>query len=93
MTNIVKGKAIVDFEKIIEQVYTAALKDASDEQPDIEEIEQESYQRGMEDAFDSPQMEKYNAGYVVEQFANCKTLEDFTEKLKEITNRSFNFMQ
>ena len=55
--------------------------------------EDKGYINGKRDAFDdSNAVEKLCTEYTVIQFADCKTLSDFQDKLKEITNRSYNFM-
>lgn len=42
--------------------------------------------------FNESATEKENIEYAVEAFKECKTLEDFQEKYREIENRSFNFI-
>jgi len=81
MKNEVKGKALVDFEKIIKEVNVAAYDDGHTE----------GYKQGLEDIPDG-YIEKLNTEYTVKQFSECVTLSDFQDKLKEITNRSYNFM-
>jgi len=84
MTNAVKGKALVDFENIIADVHQAGFNEG-------EKIgrknEADEFEQSMEREF-----EKRNYEFTATQFADCETLQDFTEKLKEITLRSYNFM-
>lgn len=84
MNTEVKGKAIIDFEKIIQNVHTSAWDEGEKKGRLNESLEIE---QSMEREF-----EMRNTNYVVEQFESCKTLEDFQTKLTEIINRSYNFM-
>lgn len=84
MNTETKGKAIIDFEKIILNVHEVAYNQGEKAGRKNEAIEiSQSMER---------EMEKANTEYCVAQFADCKTLEDFQTKLTEITNRSYNFM-
>lgn len=84
MTNETKGRAIVGFEKIIlnieEVAYAAGEKEGR--KNGVSE-----YKKELDREF-----EKYGTNYAILQFQDCKTISDFQDKLKEITNRSFNFM-
>lgn len=78
---------IDECDEIMDESYDAGYNLGYDEGKD------EGYQSGREDAFsDESRIEKANTEYCVQQFADCKTLEDFQCKLTEITNRSYNFM-
>jgi len=85
MTNNVKGKAIVDFEKIIAEIHSSGYDEG------FKEGKKKGEQQYEEDV-NAGSFEKICTEYVVDQFADCKTLQDFQDKLKEITLRSFNFM-
>ncbi len=84
MKNEVKGKAIVDFEKIILNVHEVAYNEGEKKgrENSVEEYKQEQER----------EQEKFATNYVVEQFTDCKTLPEFQDKLREITNRSYNFL-
>lgn len=84
MKNEVKGKAIVDFEKIIKNVHDEAFDEGHT-------VGHEAGKSEAEQEFETDQ-EKRNTEYVTAQFADCKTLSDFQEKYNEIRNRSYNFM-
>lgn len=79
-----KGKALLDFEKIIKDVHDAAFDDGekTGRKNEADEMEQ-----GMELEF-----ERRNTEYVVSEFADCHTLADFQDKLKWIALRSYNFL-
>lgn len=84
MNTETKGKAIIDFKKIILNVNEVAFNEGekSGRKNGIEEYKQE-----IEREF-----EKRSTEYCVSQFSDCKTLADFQTKLTEITNRSYNFI-
>lgn len=42
--------------------------------------------------WEDSEIEKVGCNFVVEQFSDCLSLEDFREKYLEIQRRSFNFM-
>lgn len=59
----------------------------------IYEVVSDEYDTGVEDGTDGVDEEKIGVTYAVEQFSDCYTLEDFTDKQLEITRRSYNFMK
>jgi hypothetical protein len=84
MNTETKGKAIVNFEKIIDEVYQSGVTDGEKQGRENRLAE---FEQSMETKF-----EKRNANFAVEKFSDCKTLEDFTSVFNEIRNRSYNFM-
>lgn len=84
MNTETKGRAIIDFEKIILNVNEVAFNEG----------EKSGRKKAEKDILESMEreFEKSNTEYCVTQFESCKTLEDFQTKLTEITNRSYNFM-
>lgn len=84
MNNETKGRAIVDFEKIILNVHEAAWNEGEKKG---RKNQADEFEQSMDIEF-----EKHATEYTVKQFTDCHTLADFQEKLKEITSRSYNFM-
>lgn len=52
---------------------------------------EEGYQQGV-DEIDDNYREKIGVEYAVEAFKECKTLEDFQDKQRELTNLACTFM-
>ena len=77
-------KAIVNFEKIIDEVYQSGVTDGEKQGRENQSIE---FEQSMETEF-----EKRNADFVVEKFSDCKTLEDFQEAYKWIFITHCNYM-
>lgn len=84
MDNVTKGKAIVDFEKIILNIDEVAYN-AGEKQGRVNGVEE--YKQEIEQDF-----EKYATSYVIQQFSDCQTLSDFQDKIKWIVARNCNFL-
>lgn len=84
MNDQIKGKAIIDFEKIIAMVNDSAFE-AGEKEGKAAGIEQ--YKQDV-----ASTTEKLNTEYVVEKFSDCNTLDEFKDVFHEIRNRSYNFM-
>jgi hypothetical protein len=86
-----RGRALADFEKIIEEVYECSYSEGFVDGKKIGN--EEGYQKGLEDAFDDESAcEKINTQYVVEKFSDCKTLADFHGVFNEIQTRQLNYL-
>lgn len=83
MNTTVKGKAIVDFEKIIAEVYEAGKKEG----------DENGYKRGKEEIIEDSEFKKFAADFVVEKFTDCKTLADFQDTYKLIFITHLNHMR
>lgn len=83
-----------------EQIAETAFNEGADSTDKVDEdkVRQEAYQECEQDIANNPDglpdlvLEKIGVNYATEAYRDCKTLEDFQDKFKEIQTRSFNFM-
>lgn len=87
----------------VNDIVSDAINDSDllqDLQDKLDYYIQESYDEGQDDAepedideVPNLMQEEIGVNYAVEQFKDCKSLEEFQQAYKEIENRSFNFMR
>lgn len=91
---------IEDIESLLIRVKNNPLKEERKQMliDGIDELCDQNFEAGAEYAeqgdldIETRRVEKICTEYAVLQFADCHTLADFQDKLKEITLRSYNFM-